>query len=244
MITENLNALKIFKMSQEQYDRRLNDGEIDHNALYLTDAEPTCKYCADCHAITEAGPYYIDSNTLNKPEGISTGSLRAEKYEGDSGWDFNLTLNSEGTIVRCSFSTFRGEWSEWEWENPPYKFSKVYRTTERYNGLPVYAIEVGTGGFAFGMTSFSFNKGFTDDPNYVPAGWNVIAFDNVIFHDAVYGYNAADVIADYSASKYVESISAKFTETGLKIDIALKTTNFSGESVMYFIVKFVKADIV
>lgn len=39
MITENLNALKIFEMSQEQYDRRLHNGEIDHNAFYLTDGE-------------------------------------------------------------------------------------------------------------------------------------------------------------------------------------------------------------
>lgn len=37
MITENLDALKIYKMTQEQYDRRLNAGNIDQNALYLTD---------------------------------------------------------------------------------------------------------------------------------------------------------------------------------------------------------------
>jgi hypothetical protein len=36
MITENLSTLKIHKMSQEQYDRELNAGNIDPNALYLT----------------------------------------------------------------------------------------------------------------------------------------------------------------------------------------------------------------
>lgn len=165
--------------------------------------------------------------------------IESEVFSGQ----MSITLFRNGDpIVRRSF--VRGFWNPWEWISPPYKFGEVYRTTERYNGLPVYAIEVATGGFAHGITSFSFNKGFTDDPNYVPAGWNVIAFDNVIFHDAVYGNNSADVIADYSASKYIESISAKFTETGLKIDIALKTTNFSGESTMNFVVKFVKTDIV
>lgn len=202
------------------------------------------RYCADCHTVTEGGSYYIDANTLNRPDDVSAGTLFVERVPKSSGIDTNLTLNDSGTILRCAYSSSAGTWDEWEWENPPYKFNKVYRTMERYNSLPVYAIKVPTGGFAYGMTSFSFNKGFTDDPNYVPGGWNVIAFDNVIFHDAVYGYDAADVIADYSASKYVESISAVFTETGLKIDIALKTTNLGGESTMNFVVKFVKADIV
>ena len=36
MITENLSTLKIHKLTQEQYDRELQAGRIDENALYLT----------------------------------------------------------------------------------------------------------------------------------------------------------------------------------------------------------------
>jgi hypothetical protein len=36
LITENLSTLKIHKLSQEQYDRELEAGRIDKNALYLT----------------------------------------------------------------------------------------------------------------------------------------------------------------------------------------------------------------
>ena len=36
MITENLSTLKIYKLSQEQYDKRLEDGNIEANALYMT----------------------------------------------------------------------------------------------------------------------------------------------------------------------------------------------------------------
>lgn len=39
MITENLSTLKIHKLSQEQYDRELEAGRIDENALYLTPDE-------------------------------------------------------------------------------------------------------------------------------------------------------------------------------------------------------------
>ena len=36
MNTENLSTLKIHKLTQAQYDRELNNGDIDENALYLT----------------------------------------------------------------------------------------------------------------------------------------------------------------------------------------------------------------
>ena len=39
MITENLSTLKINKLSQSQYDRELESGNIDENALYLTPDE-------------------------------------------------------------------------------------------------------------------------------------------------------------------------------------------------------------
>ena len=39
MITENLSTLKIYKLTQEQYDKRLEEGNIEENALYLTPDE-------------------------------------------------------------------------------------------------------------------------------------------------------------------------------------------------------------
>lgn len=41
MITENLFTLKIHKLTQEQYERELNAGRIDENAIYLTPDEET-----------------------------------------------------------------------------------------------------------------------------------------------------------------------------------------------------------
>lgn len=40
MITENLQTLKIHKLTQAQYDRELSAGHLDENALYLTPDEP------------------------------------------------------------------------------------------------------------------------------------------------------------------------------------------------------------
>lgn len=39
MIIENLSTLKIYNLTQEQYERKLANGEIDQTALYFTDEE-------------------------------------------------------------------------------------------------------------------------------------------------------------------------------------------------------------
>jgi hypothetical protein len=39
LITDNLSTLRIHKLTQEQYDRELESGNIDENALYLTPDE-------------------------------------------------------------------------------------------------------------------------------------------------------------------------------------------------------------
>ena len=39
MITENLSTLKIHNLTKEQYERELEAGRIDENALYLTPYE-------------------------------------------------------------------------------------------------------------------------------------------------------------------------------------------------------------
>ena len=39
MITENLSTLKIYRLTQDQYEKRLESGNIDENALYLTPEE-------------------------------------------------------------------------------------------------------------------------------------------------------------------------------------------------------------
>jgi hypothetical protein len=44
MKQENLSTLKIHRLTQEQYDRVLQNGNIDENALYLTPNEENTKF--------------------------------------------------------------------------------------------------------------------------------------------------------------------------------------------------------
>lgn len=57
----------------------------------------------------------------------------------------------------CRFSEDDGAtWTPWEWENPPMKIGVEYRTTERWNGQPVYTKLVNGGAIS---SSGSFSTG-------------------------------------------------------------------------------------
>ena len=53
-----------------------------------------------------------------------------------SGGVVHLTGNIDGSILHRTKSG--SVWGEWEWENPPMMPSTEYRTTERFEGKPVY----------------------------------------------------------------------------------------------------------
>lgn len=50
-----------------------------------------------------------------------------------------------------------GTWSEWEWVNPPMLGGVEYRTTERWQGLPVYAKALVVGYVESGTTTIEHN---------------------------------------------------------------------------------------
>lgn len=70
MNTENLSTLKIHKLTQEQYDRELDAGRIDENALYLT---PDKEIDLSSYATHE----YVDTALAN----FSSGRTLTEHFE-------------------------------------------------------------------------------------------------------------------------------------------------------------------
>lgn len=73
MITENISTLKIHKLTQAQYERELNAGNIDSGAIYLTPDEGIISsngtiipQNADLNTYTTYGNYYSESSTKSK----------------------------------------------------------------------------------------------------------------------------------------------------------------------------------
>lgn len=71
----------------------------------------------------------------------SIGQIKLQTfYAGDTGG----AMTAPFMAIRKS-SDSGATWSEWEYVNPPMIFGEEYRTTERYNGKPVYKVALETG---------------------------------------------------------------------------------------------------
>ena len=100
---------------------------------YITTAPVNLDSLSDADLIVKTGFY---QTIANAPQGGN--SWRYILHLGrnaDNAWQLSEDMNSAGLAVRIKKE---GIWEPWEWINPPMQIGVEYRTTERYNGKPVY----------------------------------------------------------------------------------------------------------
>lgn len=101
--------------------------------------ETSGRYCDDCNTATEIGFYRLSgASCKNVPlvaPYLNYGVMLVERRV-----EFIQQTVSRSNVVIKRYSGDNGStWSEWEWVNPPMYPGVEYRTTERFNGEPVYA---------------------------------------------------------------------------------------------------------
>jgi hypothetical protein len=96
MITENLSTLKIHKLTQSQYDREVEAGNIEENALYLTPDEPidlslyaTVQYVSDI--------YETKADATEKSNNIQT--QLDDKFDNKTADELRTYINAVGYNV-------------------------------------------------------------------------------------------------------------------------------------------------
>ena len=103
---------------------------------------------SDANTAVNNGWYYTGESTANLPnwDGAQYATLFVERRAGR----VFQTLKTSFTYPYVELTRMSKDggatWSEWEYVNPPMLLGKEYRTTERYNGKPVYAKVVDIGG--------------------------------------------------------------------------------------------------
>ena len=92
---------------------------------------------------SESGEY--DADTIDK-----TGFFAAKTNTPTGNWCYGLHVNRNASkafqLLTSEFSEkefalrkkISGVWQPWEWVNPPMQLGVEYRTTEQYQGKPVY----------------------------------------------------------------------------------------------------------
>lgn len=110
----------------------------------------------DCDTATKNGWYHVYGATLNKPFG-KVGALLVVCRESTQMYQLFFVGETYSTGGSCIIvrSMYGGTWGPWEWVNPPMEVGVEYRTTERYQGKPVYTVRVDVGSAPKGLQMLS-----------------------------------------------------------------------------------------
>lgn len=126
--------------------------------IATTSAEESYEtYCAKVDAVLDAMPDKTAKLVRAYPPAVygNAGTTISLLYKGDANYAVLSNIGSAG-VVLCGWRMFKlrypsssspAVWMPFEWENPPMKIGVEYRTTERYDGKPVFVMAVNGGAF-------------------------------------------------------------------------------------------------
>ena len=92
---------------------------------------------SDCDQMTRMGWYNTSSDTANTPPNQNGKCSTIFVMARGNNTIVQYAL-SDGQDEYCVRAKTANGWQSWEWVNPPMITGVEYRTTERYNGKPVY----------------------------------------------------------------------------------------------------------
>lgn len=149
---------------------------------------------------SQNGWFYVGSSASGLPTGVQCGLLNAIVMDKCRAFVLHDILN--GNILYRYDSD--GDLSEWEWLNPPMVPNTEYRTTERYNGDPVYVksfeMELTAGGSESISTGINNSNSTIIGISYTfDNGYNVYAYNSGVI---VYCQTATD---DYNLCATAET---------------------------------------
>lgn len=90
----------------------------------------------DCDTAIANGWYYCNSTTANKPDSVNNCTFFVLARNTSQIYQY-FFLTSNGCVMQRYTTDGGTSWVE-EWTNPPMEIGVEYRTTERWNGQPVY----------------------------------------------------------------------------------------------------------
>lgn len=169
---------------------------------------------------TDVGIYWVNmwagtaSEGNNQPPANDTGWMHVYG-NADTCLIQEWHTTSNGIIVRRCVT---GTWGEWEWENPPMALGVEYRTTERYNGKPVYAVLVNYGALPNNSSKsvYAFSGSFTAilSMEYTLTNWTVGIFAQASKSVEVYIVNPGNLYAKTTSdmSAYSMTVLIKYTK--------------------------------
>lgn len=113
---------------------------------------------SNLYDVVASGLYCFDPDTANIPSEFAYGVALVQRSTTVNGIDTYITLKSGSNIAQCYYSSWAKAWQPWEYINPPMSAGVEYRTTERWQGKPVYTKLI-----SFGTPSNGLRKTITSE---------------------------------------------------------------------------------
>lgn len=120
----------------------------------------------DPNTIKENGVYWVRNKHSNHPPDFVVSTMVVVGGHYDRQTQFGFYSNTYHRGVICKRDLYDGDYSPWEWVNPPTKISSPssiteYRTMERFNGKPVYVHSIDLGAMPDNQSMvFTYNSAF------------------------------------------------------------------------------------
>ena len=140
---------------------------------------------------------------------------------------YQSILANQGTMPLALRSCVNGVWGPWEWIDPPLLLGVEYRTTERYNGKPVYVM-CGNGGAAPDNTLKLIY------PNFGPSQ-NINVIDGRVFLKRDDGSSVLLPVSGMSTNN--QNIHCNFI--GSSFQVSTQSSVYA-TATMYYWIKYIK----
>lgn len=204
--------------------RDLYDPEDKAKPVAFKDETPIYNQTVkDCNKALNTGWYICRDDCLNTPNNADIFKYYNKTFLEVMRRETALyqTIFSHGYVARRWATSVDGgatwTWEKWEWENPPLENEDEYRTTERYNGEPVYVRTVGLGmpdnealgvPIAKNLNIISVDGYVTDDKYTLPI--HAMKTISSIYYNKKTGSIYIETNAD--SSKYTAELIVKYTK--------------------------------
>ena len=187
---------------------------------------------------SESGEY--DADTIDK-----TGFFAAKTNTPTGNWCYGLHVNRNDSkafqLLTSEFSEkefalrkkISGVWQPWEWVNPPMKLGVEYRTTERYQGKPVYVSLINCGNMPSAGGSKAVQAPYDGTNNPITNAW--------IVHSHLSYYNQALPMYGYGNTVTVKAAAGVNSSGSITIYASEDTDLTNSSAILYVVLKYTKS---
>lgn len=186
---------------------------------------------SDLNDYKACGWYAFDTGVANTPSDYGS-CIVLNKGGSYMVHQIVVTGFGQNICIRRYYSP-TDEWDAWEWVNPPMQLGVEYRTTERYQGKPVYVSLINCGNMPSAGASKTVQAPYDGTDNPITNAW--------IVHSHLSYYNQTLPMYGYDNTVTVRAASGMNGSGLISIYASEDTDLTNSNAILYVVLKYTKS---